>query len=285
MNPDSHQLERTLQGAVIHTNWENAYRTPENARYYDMAIQYIADSLESSDTLSLLDAGCGICDYSLRLAKRNFKITAVDFSESVLKRAADNIKAQGFQDKISLQRENLLALSFADETYDCILCWGVLMHIPEVRQAMAELVRVLKPGGTLVISESNMDSIESRLLSGIKRFLGIQKAQVVETDSGKEHWVSGSFGKLVSRQANVNWMIEQFAAMGLLVEKQVAGQFTELYNRFSSKSIIGKAIHRFNRFWFKNIRLAGPAFGNILFFRKQHSCSSVSFLSQETVRK
>ena len=131
------------------------------------------------------------------------------------------------------------------------------------------LARVLKPDGTLVVSESSMESIESRLLSGIKRLFGIQKDEVVETASGMEHWATGSFGKLVSRQTNVNWMIQQFATLGLPVQKRVAGQFTELYSRFSSISIICKAIHGFNRFWFKNIRLAGPAFGNIIFFKKQ----------------
>jgi ubiquinone/menaquinone biosynthesis C-methylase UbiE len=268
MNQNSQELEQTLQKADIHTRWENAYRTSENARYYDLAIQFIATHLKGPETLSLLDAGCGICDYSLRLAEHDFSITAVDFSSSVLANARANIAAAGFEDRIALQRENLLSLSFPDATFDRILCWGVLMHIPEVEQAMNELARVLKPGGTLVISESNMGSLESRVLSGVKRLLGIQKETVVETAAGEEHWATGSFGKLVTRQTNTKWMIAKFEALGLPVQKHVAGQFTELYNRFSSDSLFSKAIHGFNRFWFKRVKLAGPAFGNIIFFKK-----------------
>ncbi len=268
MNSDSQELENTLRKPDIHTEWENAYRTPENARYYDLAIEFIASELESSRELTLLDAGCGICDYSLRLARHNFAITAVDFSESVLINAEANVRAHGCQEKITLQRENLLSLSFADETFDCILCWGVLMHIPEVEVAMAELVRVLKPGGRLVISEGNMHSLESRILLRVKRMLGKLKEEVVETKSGMEYWAESASGKLLSRQINIQWLTGRFAAMGLSLEKHVAGQFTELYSRFSLQ-VISKAIHAFNRFWFSKIRLPGAAFGNILIFRKK----------------
>jgi ubiquinone/menaquinone biosynthesis C-methylase UbiE len=271
MNQHSKELENTLQKADIHDRWEDAYRTSENARYYDLAFRFIAVNLKGAPNLSLLDAGCGICDYSLRLAKHDFAITAVDFSASVLENARANVRAAGFEHKIQLQRENLLSLSFADGSFDRILCWGVLMHIPEVEQAMTELARVLKPGGTLVISESNVASFESRLLFRVKRLFGIQKETLVETAAGTEHWATGSFGKLVTRQTNTTWLIKRFNDMGLPVQEHVAGQFTELYNRFSPGSFISKAIHGFNRFWFEHVRLPGPAFGNIMFFKKRET--------------
>lgn len=268
MDSNSQELEQTLQKPDIHNEWENAYRTPENALFYDQAFAYIAGNLEAPQTLTMLDAGCGICDYSLRLAQHNFRITAVDFSESVLENAEANVRAHGFQEKITLQRENLLSLSFADETFDCILCWGVLMHIPDIELAIAELSRVLKPGGTLVISESNMASVESRLLSGVKRLLGRQRDEVVETEAGMEYWATSPCGKLLSRQTNIRWLIGRFATRGLAVQRHVAGQFTEIYSRFSSK-IVRIAIHGFNKLWFQFIQVPGPAFGNILFFRKR----------------
>ena len=43
-------------------------------------------------------------------------------------------------------------LPFADASFDCVICSEVLEHIPEHEKALKELVRILKPQGTLVVS-------------------------------------------------------------------------------------------------------------------------------------
>lgn len=268
MKQESQELEKTLQKPDIHNSWENAYRTPENVLYYDLALDYIAGCLEATDTLTLLDAGCGICDYSLRLARHDFSITAVDFSESVLKNAAVNVRKHGFQDKIVLQRESLLSLSFADESFDNILCWGVLMHIPEADKAIAELCRVVKRGGRIVISESNMHSAESVMLRTVKQLLGRQKEKIARTAAGIENWADSAAGTLVSREFDIGWLVQEFDRHGVQVEKHVAGQFSELYVRLRVP-VIQKLIHFFNRVWFRFVKSPGLAFGNIIVFVKK----------------
>ncbi|MGB5091992.1 MAG: class I SAM-dependent methyltransferase [Parvibaculum sp.] len=52
----------------------------------------------------------------------------------------------------SLGVGNALSLPFADATFDKIICSEVLEHIPDYKQAVAEIDRVLKPGGTLAVS-------------------------------------------------------------------------------------------------------------------------------------
>lgn len=52
----------------------------------------------------------------------------------------------------SLSVGNALSLPFADGTFDKIICSEVLEHIPDYKQAVNEIERVLKPGGTLAIS-------------------------------------------------------------------------------------------------------------------------------------
>ena len=42
-----------------------------------------------------------------------------------------------------------------------MLCWGVLMHIPDADRAIGELTRVAKPGGVLVVEEINQHAPES----------------------------------------------------------------------------------------------------------------------------
>jgi ubiquinone/menaquinone biosynthesis C-methylase UbiE len=49
-------------------------------------------------------------------------------------------------------------MPFADDSFDAVYCFGVLMHIPEVGKAVSEIIRVLKPGGTLLVMVYNRSS-------------------------------------------------------------------------------------------------------------------------------
>lgn len=265
---ESREVEQTLQKPDVHRSWENAYRTSENDKFYDMAFDCLADLLAAPADSLLLDAGCGICDYSIRLAKHGFKVVAIDFSESVLGNAAANIKVHGMEERMKLQLDNLLSLSFADATFDYILCWGVLMHIPDVNTAISELCRVLKPGGTIIVSEGNMHSVEARLLPILKKALGRQKEDMAHTAAGLEYWAVGESGRLLSRQADIHWLTERFAAGSCALRKRIAGQFTELYARVSSP-LLKSLIHAFNRFWFNHVGSPQLACGNILILEKR----------------
>jgi hypothetical protein len=63
------------------------------------------------------------------------------------------------------------------------------------------------------------------------------------------------------------WLIEACEQLGLRLKARMPGQFTELYTLALGRTL-KHAIHALNRVWFEHVRLAGPAFGNILFFEK-----------------
>src|SRR5213076_2226800 len=96
----------------------------------------------------------------------------IDFAAPVLAEARANVARAGLEDRVSLSQGNLLTLPFADSAFRYVLCWGVLMHIPDVAGAIAELARVLAPGGTLIVGEGNMhspDELALRLLDRLGR--------------------------------------------------------------------------------------------------------------------
>jgi ubiquinone/menaquinone biosynthesis C-methylase UbiE len=268
-NAQPSEVEKTLQHPDVHQEWVDSYRTAENGPFYECAFDYILRVLNVPTGARFLDVGCGTCSHSLRLAKRGCAVLAVDFSEEILRKAELYIQSMGGQTSIKLQRENILRLSFADETFDYVLCWGVLMHIPDVEQAISELDRVLKKGGTLIISEGNMDSAQSIILRSWRRLLGRARGRttVKRTAAGLEHWTTSSAGTLLTRQADVRWLKQKFQAKGYTIVKHVAGQFTELYTKFSSPGL-RNLVHLFNHFWFKYIKIPWLAFGNIFLLRK-----------------
>src|SRR2546422_1736116 len=268
IDSQSRLVENLLARREIIRQGGRHYRTADNESFYEQAFDEILRVLNPPPGTTFLDAGCGSCAHSVRLARRGFNVRAVDFSESALAMAEDYVNSKELQDQIILGRESLLELSFPDETFDYVLCWGVLMHIPEVERAVSELSRVIKPGGTLVVSEGNKASLEAVGLRSLRRLLRREKAEVREKPEGLEYWTAKSGDALVTRQANIRWLIKSFEAHGLTLTRRVAGQLSESYTRLSAQPL-KQLVHVLNNFWFQHVRWPGPAFGNILFFQKR----------------
>lgn len=269
MNPSkSQEVTQTLQNADMHKEWEESYRNDQNIHFYELALTYIFRQITISAESSFLDAGCGSGTKSMLLAERGYKVTGVDISETVLLKAANKAAVCGLADKITFQPEDMTALSFSDETFDAVLCWGVLMHIPNVEGALSELMRVVKKGGSIIVSEGNMYSLQAVLIRAIKRLLRKPGENMILTPAGIETWTETLAGTYLTRQANIQWLIECFTQNGFNLKKHHPGQFTELYIRFSSP-LIRKVIHSINSVWFNSIKNSSLAFGNILIFTKE----------------
>lgn len=253
--------------SAIHQKWVANYRTAEMQAFYDMAFDMIAERLGAPTGSMILDAGCGSCAKSVLLAARGFRVTASDYSANALELAAETVRARGFEDRITLQREDLLGLSFPDRAFQYVLCWGVLMHIPDLQRALAELARVLAPGGMLVLSEGNMYSIQAVTMRWLKSLLGRERATVVRVAGGIEYTEKTSRGTLLTRQTDIPWLIAECERLGLRLKARGPGQFTELYVAVPWRPL-KRLIHTFNKVWFRYFRLAGPAFGNILVLEK-----------------
>lgn len=106
------------------------------------------DSLAGSHG-KLLEVGCGIGVDSIQLAKCGFEVTAVDLTENALAVARQFAQQRGVS--IDFRLGNAETLDFPDATFDAVYSFGVLHHTPDIQQAVAEVHRVLKPGGTAYV--------------------------------------------------------------------------------------------------------------------------------------
>jgi SAM-dependent methyltransferase len=97
----------------------------------------------------LLEVGCGIGVDSIQLAKCGFDVTAVDLTESALEVAK---QFAGRRDvNINFQLGNAEGLDFPDASFDAVYSFGVLHHTPDIDKAVAEVRRVLRPGGSAYV--------------------------------------------------------------------------------------------------------------------------------------
>jgi 2-polyprenyl-3-methyl-5-hydroxy-6-metoxy-1,4-benzoquinol methylase len=261
-------VSHALFKKAIHEEWISDYESGLNDTFYELAIDAILSCLNPAKNSSVLDAGCGDASKSIRLAARGLHVTAIDFSQSVLDLAKKKIGNSAFANSIDLQREDLCALSFDDGAFDCVLCWGVLMHIPSVETAVQELARVTSRKGFLVIHESNMRSIQSAGQRSLMRLLRKDMSAMKITERGVEKWRQTEDGILLTRNANIEWLIRCVEANGLKLSHRMAGEFTILYVRVSW-NFCKKAIIWFNERLLAKRGLARIAFTNILIFQKQ----------------
>jgi SAM-dependent methyltransferase len=257
-----------LGDATIHEDWVAKYRTPEAQKFYEMAFDAVVGELRAAPGSTVLDAGCGSCAKSVLLAARGLHVVGADFSNDALRLAERVVEAHGMTDRITLRQADLTALPFRDGEFAHIVCWGVLMHVPDVERAFAELARVLAPGGTLVISEGNMHSLQAAALRWARRLLGRGRGVVERTPAGLVTHEDTAHGALVTRESDMSWYAREGQRRGLRLRKRIAGQFTEIYVLLPWQTA-RRAVHAFNKLWFRYVGLAGPAFANMLVFDKQ----------------
>lgn len=115
-----------------------------------------------SGAKNLLDAGGGSGRYGLSFA-RDFQGLEVTVSD-ILPEALDvgrQLAAHVGASNVKFEAGDLTALSYKEGEFDVIFCDVVIQHIPEVQKAVHEMRRVLKPGGTVVISAVNTWNIHS----------------------------------------------------------------------------------------------------------------------------
>ena len=109
-----------------------------------ISMALLAPALAARPSAWILDAGCGTGNNLLHLSGLG-RAVGVDLSDDALRFC----RIRG----VSAAKADLRALPFADAAFDCVTSFDVLYHrwVADDRAAVAELVRVLRPGGVLLV--------------------------------------------------------------------------------------------------------------------------------------
>jgi phosphatidylethanolamine/phosphatidyl-N-methylethanolamine N-methyltransferase len=140
------------------------------ARVYDDAFDWAlgpgrrraVGALPLSAGQRVLEVGVGT-GLSLPFYPPGCHLTGIDISEAMLDRAHERVEASGRPD-IDLRVMDARALSYPDATFDHVLAPYVISVVPEPRRVMAEIARVCRPGGAVVVV--NHFRSANRLLRG-----------------------------------------------------------------------------------------------------------------------
>ena len=114
---------------------------------------FIFREIESLRPKTVLDVGCGRGFYLKALTLYPFikKIYGVDINKLYIAKAKSLIGDK----RVIIKIASIESLPFSENTFDCVISSEILEHIPDVDKGLKEINRVLKPGGTLLITVPN----------------------------------------------------------------------------------------------------------------------------------
>lgn len=104
----------------------------------------------------VLDVGCGTGRLTSELAQRvgpRGEVVGLDFCRNMLDVAVNHIANSPFGSVVTLLEGDAMALPFEDNSFDCVATAFALRNVPDLRTVLAEMRRVVKPGGRVVSLE------------------------------------------------------------------------------------------------------------------------------------
>jgi ubiquinone/menaquinone biosynthesis C-methylase UbiE len=140
--------------AFTQETWEAVWAS--SAPNYDPAEPQLRDSLALIERFwpqrsgRFLEAGCGSAANALNLAQRGVDVAGIDLSTSALRMAEAAFAKRGL--KGEFVRGDVREIPFPDESFEFVYAGGVVEHFLEADRAVAEMVRVLRPGGRLLLT-------------------------------------------------------------------------------------------------------------------------------------
>jgi SAM-dependent methyltransferase len=138
--------------APAYARWAASYDDPANG-LFAMDEPIIDDILDALPIGTALDAACGTGRLTARLVARGFRVIGVDGSAEMLDVAKDQVPDADFT------VGDLRALPLADSAVDLVSNALALTHVPDLGGVHAEFARVLRPGGSLIISDVHPDLV------------------------------------------------------------------------------------------------------------------------------
>jgi len=101
--------------------------------------------LPAGGKIKILECGCGGARTSIYLAKRGFDVTCSDYAPEALRLAKDNFAAAKVEG--TFLQDDLLKTKIPDESFDCVMSFGLLEHFEDLQPLLANTTKLVKPGG------------------------------------------------------------------------------------------------------------------------------------------
>lgn len=170
----------------VYDLFENVY----NGKVYKGTGKKVAEYIDKDDRV--LECACGTGAITVSIAEKCASLAATDFAEGMLKRAAKKCRKYG---NVTFRQEDITDLKFGDESFDKVVAGNVIHLLPEPRKALDELMRVVKPGGKIIIpTYINMTKKSAGFAVKFIEKLGADFKRQFEIGSYKQFFLDMGYG-------------------------------------------------------------------------------------------
>lgn len=123
-----------------------------NVRRYDIQIrrETVQEFVHSVAPETVLDIGCGDGSISIPLLHSIKRLTLLDISTNMLSMARNSIP-DAYSDRVSLVNSALIDAQLPENSFDLVLCLGVMAHVDSPAALIAEIARLVRPQGSIVL--------------------------------------------------------------------------------------------------------------------------------------
>jgi ubiquinone/menaquinone biosynthesis C-methylase UbiE len=181
---------------------------------YDYNLQIRKETLETFtkdlDYKSVLDMPCGTGSISLPLLDKANKLTLIDISSNMLLMAKKNIPEKDKQ-KVVCINDDFFKLDIPDNSFDMVICLGLLAHVNSPEQLLNKLAKVITPNGYLIIQNTDSSHFYSYLIRfylGLKNIISKQRYKLnkVKASQVENNLSSNRFELLKSFRYNQSFL-------------------------------------------------------------------------------
>ena len=119
-------------------------------------LRFLASHWGTGEIRSVLDVGCGLGHWTQlwsRILSSETRFTCIDREAEWIKRASQRTATTGSADRFQFRVGRAEDLDCSANTFDLVTCQTLLMHLSDPARGVAEMVRVAKPGGLIVVAE------------------------------------------------------------------------------------------------------------------------------------
>lgn len=135
----------------------------------DAAAAFVAGCADAV-TGRALDIGTGRGIFAIALAKAGMTVTSVDYDDQDADLAAMLVAEAGVADRVTFIRGDAAGLQLPSAGFDCVAMMDVLHHIADPAPVFDEMIRLVRPGGILLIADFDGEGFD--LLSRVHRASG-----------------------------------------------------------------------------------------------------------------
>jgi SAM-dependent methyltransferase len=161
-----------------------------------MPAAHLVRAAQVATGAAVLDVGCGTGVVAVTAARAGARVTGVDLTPALIEHARRNAQTAGLH--VDLHEGDVEALPFPDATFDVVLSQFGHMFAPRPDVAMAEMLRVLRPGGRIAFSTWPPEHFTGQMFALTGRYLPPPQGAAPPVQWGDPNVVRQRLGDAVS---------------------------------------------------------------------------------------